>query len=138
MPELNRLSHSIIRILHSIRASSSSETLTASARKQAPPVFTHRHKAWLVARGIHQHADIDFFDTFYPVVKPTTIRIILSLAISLGWVIRQLDVKNAFLHGILMEEVYMKQPLGFVHPDYPNHVYHLKKAIYGLKQAPRA
>lgn len=78
-----------------------------------------RHKAWLVALGIHQHAAIDFFDTLSPVVKPITICLILTLAVSLGWVIRQLDVKNSFVHGILTEEVYMKQPPGFTHPDYP-------------------
>lgn len=92
-----------------------------------------RHKARLVARGIHQHAGIDFFDTFCHVVKPTTVLLIISLAISLGCVICQLDVKNAFLHGILTERVYMKQPPGFVHPDYHDHVCRLKKVIYDLK-----
>ena len=67
-----------------------------------------------------------------------TIRLIHSLVASFKWTIHQLDVKNALLHGHLTEEVYMKQPPGFVHPDFPQFVCKLKKAIYGLKQAPQA
>lgn len=97
-----------------------------------------RPKARLVAQGIHQVAGIDFHETFRPVVKPTTVRLILSLTVSSGWVICQLDVKNAFLYGHLSEEVYMQQPPRFAHPHLPNHVCRLRKSIYGLKQAPRA
>jgi transposase InsO family protein len=96
-----------------------------------------RYKARLVAKGFHQQQGIDFDETFSPVIKPPTVRLILSLAVSLHWPIRQLDVKNAFLHGTLKEEVYMTQPQGYIDPTHPNLVCKLHKSIYGLKQAPR-
>ena len=71
-------------------------------------------------------------------VKAATIRLILSIVVSRGWSLRQLDVQNAFLHGILEEEVYMHQPPGYADKTHPNYVCKLDKALYGLKQAPRA
>jgi hypothetical protein len=97
-----------------------------------------RYKARLVAKGFHQQHGIDFDETFSPVIKPPTVRLILSLAVSLKWPLRQLDVKNAFLHGTLKEEVYMTQPQGYIDSVHPNYVCRLHKSIYGLKQAPRA
>jgi len=97
-----------------------------------------RYKACWVLRGFTQRPGVDFDETFSPVVKPATIRTVLSLALTRHWPIHQLDVKNAFLHGTLTETVYSQQPSGFEDPAHSDYVCRLKKSLYGLKQAPRA
>ncbi|KAI3674945.1 hypothetical protein L2E82_51782 [Cichorium intybus] len=97
-----------------------------------------RYKARLVCDGRSQQVGVDCDETFSPVVKPASIRTVLSIALHKQWVIHQLDVKNAFLHGQLSETVFMYQPLGFRDSTHPNHVCRLKRSLYGLKQAPRA
>jgi hypothetical protein len=93
-----------------------------------------RYKARLVAKGFKQRYGVDYEDNFTPVVKPATIRLVLSMAISQGWSLRQLDVHNALLNGVLEEVVYMKQPPGYQDDkDLPYHICKLDKAIYGLK-----
>ncbi|WZZ88610.1 hypothetical protein YC2023_117189 [Brassica napus] len=97
-----------------------------------------RKKTRLVARGFTQTYGEDYIETFAPVAKLHTIRIVLSLAVNLGWGLWQMDVKNAFLQGELEDEVYMYPPPGLEHLVKKGNVLRLKKAIYGLKQSPRA
>lgn len=106
--------------------------------KRLPNGSIDRYKARVVAKGFHQRPGVDFSDTYSPVVKHATIRLVLGTAVARGWPLQHLDVNNAFLQGPLNEEVYMLQPPGLIDKDKPNHVCRLKKAVYGLKQAPRA
>jgi len=89
-----------------------------------------------VARGFHQQPGLDYGEIFSPVIKPTTVRTVCSLAVSKSWSIRQLDVNNTFLQDFLTETVYMEQPSEFINPARPNHICKLHRSIYGLKQAP--
>jgi hypothetical protein len=97
----------------------------------------NRYKARWVLRGFTQRPGIDYEETFSPDVKSATVRIVLTLALSRSWPIHQLDVKNAFLHGTLIETVYCEQLSGFVDSSRPSYVCRLSISLYGLKQAPR-
>jgi hypothetical protein len=79
-----------------------------------------------------------FWETFAPVAHLEAIRILLAFSTSKGFKLYQMDVKSDFLNGVIHEEIYVRQPLGFENPKYPNRVYKLLKSLYGLKQAPQA
>ena len=91
-----------------------------------------------MAKGFHQTPGLDFLETFNPVVKASTIRVIFSIAVSFGWQVEQVDINNAFINRDLTELVYMSQPEGFVDSSKPSHVCQLYKSLYGLKQTPRS
>ncbi|PNX85541.1 copia-type polyprotein, partial [Trifolium pratense] len=96
-----------------------------------------KYKARLVAKGYSQKHGVDYEEVYAPVARWDTIRTIICLAAYEKWLVLQLDVKSAFLHGELMEDVYVMQPLGY-QKGKSDEVYKLKKVVYGLKQAPRA
>ncbi|GJR71796.1 retrovirus-related pol polyprotein from transposon TNT 1-94 [Tanacetum coccineum] len=97
-----------------------------------------RNKARLVAQGYNQQEGIDYDETYAPVARLESIRILLAYACALDFKLYQMDVKSAFFNGFINEEVYMVQPPGFIDFAKPNYVYRLKKALYGLKQAQKA
>nr|GFA38735.1 retrovirus-related Pol polyprotein from transposon TNT 1-94 [Tanacetum cinerariifolium] len=97
-----------------------------------------KNKSRLVVRGYRQEEGIDFEESFAPVAIMEAIRIFLAYAAHKSFTVFQMDVKTAFLHGSLKEDVYVCQLKDFIDADHPSHVYKLKKALYGLKQAPRA
>jgi histone deacetylase 1/2 len=106
--------------------------------KLNPDSTLDKYKARWVLRGDTQRPGLDFGETFSPVVKPATIRTVLTLIAMKDWPAHQLDVSNAFLHGNLDERVFCRQLPGFENPDRPDHVCLLSKSLYGLRQAPRA
>jgi hypothetical protein len=106
--------------------------------KQEEHGVVTRNKARLVAKGYAQVAGLDFEETFAPVARLESIRILLAYAAHHSFRLFQMDVKSAFLNGPIKEEVYVEQPPGFEDDRYPDHVFKLSKALYGLKQAPRA
>jgi hypothetical protein len=113
-------------------------TKWAFRNKQDEHGVVTRNKAQLVAKGYSQVEGLDFDETYAPVARLESIRILLAYVTYHGFKIYQMDMKSAFLNGPIKEEVYVEQPPGFEDIDYPNHVYKLSKALYGLKQAPRA
>jgi hypothetical protein len=97
-----------------------------------------RNKSRLFAQGFSQVEGLDFGKTFAPVAHLDAIMILLAFTASKRFKLYQMDVKSAFLNGVIQEEVFVRQPLGFENPKYPNRLYKLSKALYGLKQASRA
>jgi hypothetical protein len=97
-----------------------------------------RNKSRLVAQGYSQKEGIDYEETFAPVARLEAIRILLAFSVAKGFKLYQMDVKSAFLNGVLEEEVFVRLPPGFESEKYPHRVYKLRKVLYGLKQAPRA
>jgi hypothetical protein len=106
--------------------------------KQDEHEVVTRNKARLVAKGYAQVAGLDFDETFAPVARLESIRILLAYVTHHSFRLFQMDVKSAFLNGPIKEEVYVEQPPGFEDDRYPDHVFKFSKALYGLKQAPRA
>ena len=96
------------------------------------------YKARLVAKGFSQVPGVDYDETFSPVAKPKSVRIMLAIAAFFDYEIWQMDIKTAFLNGFLKEELYMMQPEGFVDPKSANKVCKLQRSIYGLVQASRS
>ena len=96
-----------------------------------------KYKARLAAKSYTQKEREDFFDTYSPVARLTTIRVLLFMAVSFGLLVHQMDVKTAFLNGELEEEIYMDQPDGFVSKGQEGIIYKLLKSLYGLQQAPK-
>jgi hypothetical protein len=97
-----------------------------------------RNKDRLLAQGFNQVGGLDFWETFAYVTRLEVIRILLAFATFKGFKLYQIDVKSAFLNGVIQEEVFVRLPPGFKNPKYPNRVYKFSKALYGLKQVPRA
>ncbi|KAJ3676856.1 hypothetical protein LUZ60_002580 [Juncus effusus] len=97
-----------------------------------------RYKTRLVAKGYNQREGIDYDEVFAPVARMETVRLLILLAAQSKWPIYQMDLKSAFLNGVLEEEVYIKEPPGYVKTEKEDKVLKLKKMLYGLKQAPRA
>jgi hypothetical protein len=136
--ELNNLKRNEVWSLVMCPKQNVVETKWLFCNKQDEYGVLTRNKARLVANGYAQVACLDFEETFAPVTKLESIRILLAYVSHLSFKICQMDVKSTFLNGPIKEVVYVEQPPCFEDDKYPNHVYKLSKALYGLKQAPRA
>nr|GEW28944.1 retrovirus-related Pol polyprotein from transposon TNT 1-94 [Tanacetum cinerariifolium] len=126
------------RLVPRLESKSVSKTKWIFKNKKDESSLVIRNKARLVAVGYSQQEGIDYDETFDPVARIEAIRLFLAYAAHKDFTVYQMDIKTAFLNGILKEEVYVGQPSGFVSKQYPDHMYALVKALYDLKQAPRA
>nr|GEX00467.1 retrovirus-related Pol polyprotein from transposon TNT 1-94 [Tanacetum cinerariifolium] len=124
-------------VLQNLQAPSASMSFQDSALHDEENMVI-RNKTRLVVRGYRKEKGIDFEESFAPVAQMKAIRIYLAYVAHKGFTVYQMDVKTAFMHSSLKEDVYVCQPKGFIDVDHPSHVYKLKKELYGLKQAPRA
>jgi hypothetical protein len=106
--------------------------------KHATDGSIEKFKASFIARGLSQKEGIDYEETFSPVARYTSIRATMAIVAKMGWKLHRMDIKTAFLNGVIEEEVYVEQPQEFETHESQTHVCRLKKALYGLKQAPRA
>ena len=105
--------------------------------KHAVDSSIEKYKATFMAQGLSQKEGVDYEETFGPVARYTSIRLVLALAVVIKWKVHQMDVKTTFLNCVVEEEVYVKQPLGFETHDNKFHVCILKKSLYSLKHAPK-
>lgn len=96
-----------------------------------------RYKTRLVANGMRQIEGSDYTPTFSPVIKANYVRIVLTVAVTNGWPLKQIEISNAFLNGKLNERIIVSQPSGFIDEKFPDHVCLLQKDLYGLKQSHR-
>jgi hypothetical protein len=101
--------------------------------KHAKDGSVEKYKARFVTRGFSHREGVDYEETFAPVARYSSIRVVISIASEMGWSIHQMDVKTAFLNDIIEEEVYIEQPKGFEVHDRETYVCRLKKSLYGLK-----
>jgi hypothetical protein len=125
-------------MLDEMRALEKNKTWELVVLKHTPDGKVDRYKARLVAKGYTQTYGIDYEETFALVAKMNSVRTLISCAVNFDWGIYQMDVKNAFLHGDLQEEVYMQIPPGFESNYNRGRVLRLHHSLYGLKQSPRA
>jgi hypothetical protein len=136
--ELNNIKRNDVRSLVERPKQNVVGTKWVLCNKQDEHGVVIRNKARLVPKGYSQVKSLDFDETFVPIARLESIRILLAYATHHSFKLYQMDVKSVFLNGPIKEEMYVEQPPGFESEEYPNHVYKLHKALYGLKQAPRA